>query len=232
MKIEVLSEFSYLIRFPGDKTSLPDSAKLGVAAELIRKAFAESWVEVVPVFADLLVTLSPRSFIDEEDPEAVLAGCLEKLERQDEELVEPRLIEVPACYDQEFGEDLGELAQKGGISVDDAVRLHSEPTYKVYAMGFCAGFAYMGDLPAPLRQPRRSSPRTRIPTGSVAVADFMTAVYPLTMPGGWHLIGRCPLPLFSPDDQDNPTLLRAGDLVRFIPIDKDEFYEMQAKWQK
>ena len=232
MKIEVLSEFSYLIRFPGDKTRLPDSTKLGVAAELIRKAFSDSWVEVVPVFADLLVTLSPQSFLDEADPEAVIADCLEKLERQDEELSEPRRIEVPACYDQEFGEDLVELAEKGGISVDDVMRLHSEQTYKVYAMGFCAGFAYMGDLPDPLRQPRRSSPRTKIPTGSVAVADFMTAVYPLAMPGGWHLIGRCPIPLFTPDDQDDPTLLRAGDLVRFIPIDKDEFYEMQAKWQK
>lgn len=232
MKIEVLSEFSYLIRFPGDKNNLPEPTKLGIAAELIRAAFDGTWVEVVPVFADLLVTLSARSFDDGADPESIISGCLEKLERQDEVLAEPRLIELPACYDEEFAEDLPELAQKGGISVDEAVKLHSAQIYNVYAMGFCAGYAYMGDLPDPLRQPRRSSPRTKIPVGSIAVADFMTCVYPLAMPGGWHILGRCPVPLFTPDDQDNPTLLRAGDQVRFLPIDKDEFYRLKAKWQK
>ncbi len=231
MKIEVLSEFSYLIRFPGDKTCLPEPTRLGIAAQLIRDAFDEDWVEVVPVFADLLVTLSARAFSDGADPEAIISGCLEKLERRDEVLVEPRLIEVPACYDEEFAEDLAEIAEKGGISIDEAVRLHSAETYKVYAMGFCAGFAYMGDLPDPLKQPRRSSPRTKIPAGSIAAADFMTAVYPLAMPGGWHIIGRCPIPFFNPKDQDNPTLLRAGDLVRFHPIDKDEYYKLKEKWR-
>jgi inhibitor of KinA len=231
MKIEVLSEFSYLIRFSGDKNSLPEPTKLGIAAQLIRDAFDENWVEVVPVFADLLVTLSARSFNDGADPELIISGCLEKLDRQDEVLAEPRLIEVPVCYDEEFAEDLPEIAQKGGISVEEAVRLHSEQTYKVYAMGFCAGYAYMGDLPDLLRQPRRSSPRTKIPAGSLAVADFMTCVYPLVMPGGWHILGRCPVPFFNPNDQENPTLLRAGDQVRFYPIDKDEFYKLKEKWR-
>jgi inhibitor of KinA len=231
MKIEVLSEFSYLIRFPGDKTCLPEPTRLGIAAQLIRDAFDEDWVEVVPVFADLLVTLSARAFSDGADPGAIISGCLEKLERRDEVLAEPRLIEVPACYDEEFAEDLAEIAEKGGLSIDEAVRLHSAQTYKVYAMGFCAGFAYMGDLPDPLKQPRRSSPRTKIPAGSIAAADFMTAVYPLAMPGGWHIIGRCPIPFFNPKDQDNPTLLRAGDLVRFHPIDKDEYYKLKEKWR-
>ncbi len=231
MKIEVLSEFSYLIRFPGDKTSLPEPTRLGIAAQLIRNALAEDWVEVVPVFSDLLVTLSPRAFMAGADPQAVIAGCLEKLERQEGVEVEPRLIEVPACYDEEFAYDLAEIAEKGGISADEAARLHAEQTYKVYAMGFCAGFAYMGDLPERLRQPRRSSPRTKIPVGSIAIADFMTAVYPLAMPGGWHIIGRSPAPFFNPDDQENPTLLRAGDLVRFLPVNKDEFNRLKEKWQ-
>ncbi len=232
MKIELLSEFSYLIRFSGDKTCLPDSAKLGIAAGLIRDAFDEKWVEVVPVFADLLVTLSSQAFTELGDPELIISECLKKIERQGEMLRKPRLIEVPACYDEEFAEDLHEIAHNGGISIDDAVRLHSDQTYIVYAMGFCAGYAYMGDVPDPLRQPRRSSPRTKIPVGSVAVADFMTSVYPLSMPGGWHIIGRCPIPLFNPKDQENPTLLRAGDQVRFNPIDKDEYYKLKEKWQK
>lgn len=231
MRIEVLSEFSYLVRFPGDKTALPDPAALGIAAQLIREAFGDQWVEVVPVFADLLVTLSPQTFVEHEDPASLIAGCLERIEAGDDDLVEPRLIEVPACYDPEFGEDLPELAQKGGLSVEEAIRLHAEQTYNVYAMGFCAGFAYMGDLHDLLRQPRRSSPRTKIPVGSVAVADFMTCVYPLAMPGGWHIIGRCPVPFFKPEDQENPTLVRAGDRVRFYPIDKEEYHRLAEQWQ-
>ena len=228
MKIDVLSEFSYLVRFPGDKNNLPDTVKLGLAAELVRDAFGERWAEVVPVFADLLVTLSPHCFNDEGDPKSVISSCLAKLENHGGTTIQPRLVEIPACYDEEFAEDLPEIAGKAGITVSEAVRLHTEQTYTVYAMGFCAGYAYMGDVPEPLRQPRRSSPRTKIPIGSVAVADFMTSVYPLSMPGGWHLIGRCPLPLFSPEDQENPTLLRAGDQVRFKEISKDDFYQLQA----
>ncbi len=231
MKIEVLSEFSFLIRFPGDKSSLPEPEKLGIAAQLLREAFNGQWVEIVPVFADLLVTLSAKSFEGSESPESVIARCLQKLEHQSEDLGDPRLIEVPVCYDPEFGEDLADIAQRGGISMDEVVRLHSDETYSVYAMGFCAGFAYMGDVPEPLRQPRRSSPRTRMPVGSVAVADFMTCVYPLAMPGGWHILGRCPIPFFTPEDQDSPTLVRAGDQVRFHPIDKDEYDRLREKWQ-
>ena len=232
MKIEALSEFSFLIRFPGDKNSLPDPAQLGIAAQLIREAFEDQWVEVVPVFADLLVTLSAGAFTAGENPESVLKRCLQKLERRDADLAEPRLVEVPACYDAQFAEDLPEIAALGGITFEEAVRLHSECTYSVYAMGFCAGFAYMGDLPDALRQPRRSSPRTKMPVGSIAVADFMTCVYPLAMPGGWHIIGRCPVPFFNPENQENPTLVRAGDRVRFIPIDKSEFYRLAEEWQK
>jgi len=232
MKVEVLSEFSFLIRFPGDKTCLPEPAQLGIAAQLIRDAFPGQWVEVVPVFADLLVTLSAQSFKNRQNPESVIAQCLQQLEHQSGELGESRLIEVPACYDLEFGEDLADIAELAHISADEVVRLHSAQTYSVYAMGFCAGFAYMGDVPEPLRQPRRSSPRTKMPEGSIAVADFMTCVYPLAMPGGWHILGRCPIPFFTPEDQASPTLVRAGDQVRFNPISKEEFYRLREKWQK
>ena len=231
MKIEVLSEFSFLIRFPGDKASLPDPKLLGIAADLIRETFDDQWVEVVPVFADLLVTLSVSSYKGGEDPEVKIAQSLNKIEQQDDVPLEPRLIEVPACYDLEFGEDLPEIAEQGGITVDDVIRLHAGQTYNVYAMGFCAGFAYMGDLPEPLRFPRRASPRTRIPVGSIAIADFMTCVYPLAMPGGWHIIGRCPVPFFNPDDQENPTMVRAGDQVRFKPIEQGEYFTLMEKWQ-
>ena len=231
MKIEILSEFNYLVRFPGDKTNLPDTTELGIAAQLIRESFTETWVEVVPVFADLLVTLSPQAFSGSRDPKSVIGECLERIKQRDSSLAEPRLIEVPVCYDEEFAEDLPEIASKAGLSIEQAIILHSNQTYKVYAMGFCAGYAYMGDLPEPLRQPRRQSPRTKIPVGSVAVADFMTCVYPLSMPGGWHIIGRCPIPFFNPNDQENPTLLRGGDQVRFTPVDKEEFYKLKDQWQ-
>lgn len=231
MKIECLSEFSYLIRFPGDKSSLPEPTQLGIAAELIRETFGEQWIEVVPVFADLLVTLSPQAFLNKNDPQERISSCLKKLQGRGGAQIEPRRIEVPVCYDEEFAEDLPELAQKGGVSVVEAIKLHSEQDYRVYAMGFCAGFAYMGDVAGPLRQPRRSSPRTKMPKGCVAVADFMTCVYPLAMPGGWHIIGRCPIPFFIPEDQVNPTLVKGGDVVRFHRVDRNEYNDLKEKWQ-
>ena len=231
MQIESLSEFSYLVRFPGDKANLPEPKQLGIAAELIRETFGEHWIEVVPVFADLLVTLSPQAFLTHDDPRERLSACLQKLQGRSGAQVEPRRIEVPVCYDEEFAEDLPELAEKGGVSVAEAIQLHSGRDYRVYAMGFCAGYAYMGDVAQPLRQPRRSSPRTRMPKGCVAVADFMTCVYPLAMPGGWHIIGRCPIPFFTPEDQENPTLVKGGDVVRFYPVDRDEYNELQEQWQ-
>lgn len=124
----------------------------------------------------------------------------------------PRELTLPAIYD---GPDLDEVARAASRSVADVVALHSAAVYTVDTMGFAPGFAYLTGVPAPLHLPRRATPRTRVPAGSIAIAAGHTAVYPFDSPGGWHLLGRVapPTRMFGPDG----ALLRLGDRVRFAP---------------
>lgn len=123
-----------------------------------------------------------------------------------------RLHRVPVIYD---GPDLEETARALELGVEELIRLHTEPTYRCFMVGFCPGWAYLGTLPERIRLPRRAVPRTAVPAGTVAIAGAQAGVYPLATPGGWHLLGRTPLPMFLPD-QDPPSLFLPGDRVRFF----------------
>ncbi|MHA6327246.1 5-oxoprolinase subunit PxpB [Roseivivax sp. CAU 1753] len=124
----------------------------------------------------------------------------------------------PVLYGGESGPDLPRLAAAAGIDEAKAIALHADTEVEVYMLGFQPGFAFMGDIAPALRQPRLADPRTRVPAGSVAVADRLTAIYPWESPGGWHLIGRCPVPFFDAA-RDRPSLLSPSDRVSFEPVD-------------
>lgn len=124
-----------------------------------------------------------------------------------------RLVTIPVRYD---GADLGAVADAVGWSVDEVVAGHSGRVYTAAFCGFSPGFAYLTGLPAELQLPRRASPRTRVPAGSVAIAAGYSAVYPRESPGGWHLLGTTDATLFDPHSAD-PALIRPGDRVRFEP---------------
>jgi KipI family sensor histidine kinase inhibitor len=121
---------------------------------------------------------------------------------------------IPVTY---AGPDLDDVALATGLSIAEVIRRHSSREYVVYLLGFAPGFAYLGDLDPSLVLPRRPAPRTRVPAGSVAIAGSQTGVYPLTTPGGWHLIGSTTTRMFDPA-REPAALLRAGDRVRFEPI--------------
>jgi inhibitor of KinA len=125
-----------------------------------------------------------------------------------------RVIEIPTTYD---GPDLAETAERSHLSVPQLVALHAEREYAAYFLGFLPGFAYCGRLDPRIVAPRLERPRERVPAGSVAIADGQTAVYPLTSPGGWRLIGRTALAMFDPA-ADDPFRIRAGDRLRFVPL--------------
>lgn len=125
-----------------------------------------------------------------------------------------RWHELPIRYD---GEDLAFVAQSCGLTVAEVVQIHSGTGYQVGAMGFAPGFAYLGVLDARLSLPRRATPRTHVPAGSVAIAERQTAIYPQASPGGWHVIGHCPQILFDPQ-QEPPCPLALGDWVRFVAL--------------
>ena len=132
------------------------------------------------------------------------------------------LVDVPVCYGGEEGPDLASVAQSAGITEPEAIALHSNVTYRVYVVGFVPGFAYMATVDPRLALPRRATPRTRVPAGSVAIAAGQTGIYPSETPGGWHVIGRTPL---KPYDavRSQPFAFKPGDRVRFHPIDRDAF---------
>lgn len=154
-----------------------------------------------------------------------------KLSRFSDEYVEEqadvtRVIGIPVCYGGEFGPDLKEVADYHQIGTEEVIRIHSIGSYLVYMIGFVPGFAYLGGMSPRIAMPRRDSPRPKIPAGSVGIAGEQTGVYPLEVPGGWRIIGRTPLPLFLPKKHP-PALLRTGDVVQFVPIEKSEYHAIK-----
>lgn len=136
-------------------------------------------------------------------------------------------LRIPVCYGGELGSDIGDVAVFGRMEESDVVRLHTARVYRVFMLGFVPGFAYLGTVDAPIAAPRRSSPRLRVPAGSVGIAGFQTGVYPSDTPGGWQLIGRTPSRLFDANRRE-PCLLKAGDSVQFHAIDREQYDRLQA----
>lgn len=134
----------------------------------------------------------------------------------------PRLVELPACYDADLAPDLVDVATHAALPVEEVIARHLAVTYTVGLVGFLPGFAYLHGLDPLLARPRRETPRTRVPAGSVGIADRMTGVYPAASPGGWHLIATVPVPMFDPD-ASAPARLARGDHVRFVRIDRARF---------
>ncbi len=127
-----------------------------------------------------------------------------------------RLHRIPVRYGGEDGPDLAPVAEELGLSPAEVVALHTGSDLEVLFLGFAPGFAYLGELPDPLRVPRLATPRVRVPAGSVAIAGAMSAIYPHASPGGWRILGRTDTPLWDPAATP-PARLRPGDKVRFEP---------------
>lgn len=138
------------------------------------------------------------------------------------------LIDVPVCYDGPHGPDLGDVAAFAQCSIDEVIERHLTVEYRVFVVGFVPGFAYMATVDPRIAAPRRSSPRLRVPAGSVAVAAGQTGIYPAETPGGWSLIGRCPVKPYNPD-RNEPFLFHPGDRVRFTRISEAE-YLAASQW--
>ena len=135
---------------------------------------------------------------------------------------ETRRHRLPICYDAGFGLDLDEAARHLDMTAAAVIERHLAAVYTVAMIGFAPGFPYMEGLPEGLRLPRRATPRSGVPAGSVAIAEDLCGIYPVQLPGGWHVLGRTPLVLFDVD-RPSPSLLQAGDLVRFERIDEARF---------
>ena len=133
--------------------------------------------------------------------------------------------EIPVLYGGAWGPDLPFVAKHNNLSTEEVVKLHTRETYLVYVVGFSPGFAAMGTVPEKIQAPRLSSPRTKVPAGSVGIGGQQTGIYAVESPGGWQLIGRTPLKLFNLHRRP-PSFFQAGDYARFCPIGENEFHKI------
>lgn len=171
-------------------------------------------IEIVPGYATVTVFYRPEiiAYSDLSAKLRAIAGLPTPAARST-----PRDIVLPTVYGGEAGPDLAELAERAGLTVEAAIRLHSGVQYEVAMIGFQPGFPYLIGLPQPLYSPRLATPRLQVPAGSVAIGGQQTGVYPFAAPGGWRLIGRTAVQLFDPTRAE-PCLCRPGDRVRFEPV--------------
>jgi inhibitor of KinA len=200
---------------------LPDeSAAVSFAAAVRAAAF--SWVEdIVPAYVSVGVHFDPAKV-----NLAAVRSALAGLRITAENPTVGRPFVVPCCYDLQL--DLDKVASHLQLASEEVISLHSACEFRVYAIGFCPGFPYLGYLPPKLcGLPRLPTPRLALEPGSVGLTGRQTGIYPLVRPGGWHIIGRTPLELVNVGDGYFP--LQVGDRIRFKKVDRDEYESLKGK---
>jgi KipI family sensor histidine kinase inhibitor len=218
MRIEVAGQNALIVYF-AEQTSAEVSAQIQAAVNNILASMQDCIVDLVPSYASLLVIFD-LDRADYFDVKRKLRGALENLASLDAEAGE--LVTLPVYYSTESGPDLEIIADNGKLSVEEVIEIHQQREYRVYAIGFAPGFAYLGEVDERIAAPRLATPRQKVPRGAVAIADRQTAVYPAVSPGGWNLIGLCPTRMFDPE-RDPSMPVKAGDRVRFEAIDRADF---------
>ncbi|QUW24045.1 5-oxoprolinase subunit PxpB [Sporosarcina sp. Marseille-Q4063] len=195
---------------------------------LLEKHPFDGFVEAVPAYNSLTIYYNPhRVYLSHTNqaltPFQQVCTYIEKLSPLigDKQLSKNRIVELPVVYGGEFGPDLEYVAKSNDLSIEKVIQIHSKNEYLVYMIGFAPGFPFLGGMDERIATPRKETPRLAIPSGSVGIAGKQTGVYPLETPGGWQIIGRTPLDLFLPD-MSPPTLLEAGDKIRFVPVSAKE----------
>jgi inhibitor of KinA len=181
--------------------------------------------DYIPSYNELMVCYDP-AVLDYRQLLELFRSCAAGLSAM--ELPEADVINVPVLYGGEYGPDLHYVAEYTGLTEEEVIKIHSSVACLVYMLGFTPGFCYLGGMDRRIATPRQETPRLKIPAGSVGIAGDQTGIYPLESPGGWQLIGRTPLRLFSPNSKPE-FLFRAGDYIQFYPVDKVEYDRITAE---
>ena len=219
LRIESAAIDSLMVRL-FDEIDEANMPWLMAAAEQLREAFGAKLIDLVPSYTTLLLHYDLHA-LSEANAIALIQRSLHNLQPLANET--GTLHAIPVWYHQSVGPELTSIAQRAGLSPEQVIEQHCSRDYPVFTLGFAPGFAYMGLVDEALASARLATPRQRVPKGSVGIAERQTAIYPLTSPGGWNLIGRCPLTLFS---AERGSLLQPGDRVRFVSIDHAEFIRL------
>jgi len=226
------SERSIWVTIPGAMIHSRVSSQL---AAWISSKKSEAIRAAVPSSGGVLIEFYAQRYAVE-DPWSTVVQMIESFEGERGSSGSPdasiaREIRIPVCYDEQLAPDMNQVAHRLNCYPEHIIELHSAVEYSVDSVGFMPGFGYLSALHDLLRLPRKKTPRTQVPAGSVAIAESMTAVYPHQSAGGWHLIGRTPKQLFNPNHKE-PAVLRVGDSVRFEQITLEEFnhYRDTQQW--
>lgn len=232
MEITPLGDSALLVRVVDNFEAAPGEAlnKVLATKRALEAGKIPGAIDIAPAYTTVAFFYDPIRAIDGGAPTDDVVGWLDQqidealstVRDSDEVRIERTVVEIPVCYEPEFGFDLEEVARRAGLDSKEVVDLHSGAEYRVHCVGFTGGFPFLGGLPPKLAIPRRDVPRREIPPGSVAIGGKQTGIYPIKSPGGWSVIGRTPLKLFDPK-QSPPVVLRAGDRVRFRSITREEF---------
>jgi KipI family sensor histidine kinase inhibitor len=180
--------------------------------------------DLVPSYRSLMVVYDPLELTL-----ATLQDAIAHLWKHTDasRLPRPKVLEVPVLYGGKYGPDLEWVASYHQLSPEEVIGYHTLPTYQVYMIGFTPGYPYLGEVPEAIATPRRQTPRTLVPQGSVAIAHRQTGIYPVQSPGGWHILGWTPLKLFDAAKWP-PSLLEMGDMVKFIQIKEEKIPEWKG----
>ena len=211
----------------GDAINEAVNARVMALDRAVQDARLPGVTETVPTYAALLVCYDPL----QTDPDT-LTPALQRLAGELTRVQNPaaagRLVEVPVCYGGAYGPDLAFVARHAGMTEQQVIAAHCGRDYRIFMLGFLPGFPYLGGLDERLFCPRLQTPRTRIPAGSVGIGGEQTGIYPLDSPGGWQLIGRTPLRLFTPAS-GGQLPYAAGARIRFVPITPEQFRAIEAR---
>lgn len=223
MQVNLVNENSVIIYF--SDTVCPETTDyITHACQLFKAELKGTLLDIIPSYTSVLLSCNLRktglqSFV------ANIHKILNQLDRVSIANHIRNKIVLPVYYGEEVALDHEEVSRHTGLAFSEIVKLHTEECYRVFAIGFTPGFAFLGNTPIQMTIPRKANPRLKVPKGSVAIADRQTAVYPSQSPGGWQVIGRTPLDLLD-ESQDCLSKFTMGDEVRFESIDRDTFLAM------
>jgi len=226
MQVKLVNENSLIIYF-ADSVSIETADYINYVYRRLNDELNDVLEGIIPSYTSILVSCNSRKI----DLRAFLNrvnAALDQLDTNSREDFTPKEIELPVYYGEEVALDHAEISQHTGLPFSEIIKIHTSECYRVFAIGFAPGFAYLGNTPAQIAIPRKVNPRTQVPMGSVALADQQTAVYPRQSPGGWQIVGRTPLNLLDIKTA-NLSKFSMGDQVRFKSINKQTFLDMGGK---
>ena len=223
VKYLIAGDRALVVEF-GDKIEEQVNSKIRSLTVAIEQEGIIGINETIPTYRSLMVIYDPM-IMELTELISVLKSIISRMHEL--KLPEAKVIEIPTLYGGEYGPDIEFVADHNNISIDEVIKIHTDMEYLIYMIGFTPGFPYLGGMSDKIEAPRLQNPRTKIPAQSVGIAGKQTGIYPVESPGGWQLIGRTPVKLYDPCRAE-PVLLNAGDYIKFVQIDENEYKNIEA----